>query len=157
MTASADHPANPAPAVLSVADWQRLTPKTRCYAAGSYELIGKAHRYRGEGDLRQASEKGWGAAAQIVKAVAENWRDSGVRHGRHQDLRTVIAGLATANRHPDLYRMFVAAQDLHENFYENNLPQYIVTLNLEQAELFVTEMTPQLRRPAPPRGFSQGI
>ena len=35
------------------------------------DLLGKAHQALEDGDLIQASEKGWGAAAQAVKAVAE--------------------------------------------------------------------------------------
>ena len=157
MTTRPGSPLNPAPTILTEADWRRLTLKTRQYAAGGYALMGRARLYLKEGDLRQASEKGWGSAAQIVKAAAEHWRDSNVVHQRHQDLRALVAGLATADRHPELYKMFAAAQDLHENFYENNVPQYIVSLNLDQVAGFVAEMTPQLRRPSPPRGFSQEV
>ena len=40
-----------------------------------------------EGDLLQASEKGWGVAAQMVKAVAET---RGWRHSTHGDLYHVV-------------------------------------------------------------------
>ena len=45
-------------------------------AAGDYRqqarnFLGKSREYLAEGDLHQASEKGWGAAAWIAKAVAE--------------------------------------------------------------------------------------
>ena len=148
-------PANPYPSVLADPDWRRLSVQTQKYAAASSELIGKARDYLQQGDLRQASEKGWGAAAQIVKAVAENWKDSDVTHGRHQDLRALVAGLSTANREPDLFLMFAAAQDLHENFYENNVPDYIVNLNVEQTAGFIDRITPQLRRQRPPQDFKQ--
>ena len=147
---------NPASPLLTDTDWLRLSNDTQEYVAASYELIGKARVYLRDGDLRQASEKGWGAAAQIAKAVAENWRDSGVAHGRHQDLRALVAGLATAEQEPDLDMLFHSAQDLHENFYENNLPQYIVDLDLRQVDGFITKIVPQLRRPRPPQGFRQG-
>ena len=149
-------PANPALSALTDADWQRLSPQTQQYVYASFELLGKSGDYLRDGDLRQASEKGWGAAAQMVKAVAENWKDAEVVHGRHQDLRALVAGLATAEREPDLDITFRAAQDLHENFYENNLPQYIVDLELRQVNEFITKMAPQLRRSRPPRGFHQG-
>ena len=147
---------NPTGAFLSDADWSRLSLQTQEYVAASYELMGKAHNYLHQGDLRQASEKGWGSAAQIVKALAEHWKDADVVHGRHQDLRALVAGLATAEREPDLDRSFHAAQDLHENFYENNLPAYIVDLDLRQVDEFRSKILPQLRRPRPPRGFRQG-
>ena len=148
--------ANPYPSLLTGADWQRLSADTRRYAAAGIELTDRAGTYLEIGDLRQASEKGWGAAAQLVKAVAENWKDAGVTHGRHQDLRALVAGLATADREPDLDMMFHAAQDLHENFYEDNLPPYIVDLNLRQVNGFITKIVLQLRRPQPPQGFRQG-
>ena len=39
------------------------------------EFLARSKRYLADGDLHQASEKGWGAAAHIAKAVAEanNW------------------------------------------------------------------------------------
>ena len=148
---------NPTGVVLTDADWNRLSSQTQEYVAASYELMGKAHDYLRQGDLRQASEKGWGSAAQIVKAVAEHWKDADVVHGRHQDLRALVAGLATAEQDPDLHMTFHAAQDLHENFYENNLPTYIVDLNIRQIDEFRSRIVPQLRRPQPPRGFRQGL
>ena len=146
---------NPTGAVLTDADWSRLSPQTQKYVAASYELMGKAHDYLGQGDLRQASEKGWGAAAQIVKAVAENWRGSGVVHGRHQDLRALVNALPLQDGQSDLVVGFRAAQDLHENFYENNTPTFRVSLDLAQTEQFVLSILPQLRRPEPPEGFRQ--
>jgi len=149
-------PANPVHSVISNADWQRLSPQTRGYAVASFELMTKAHNYLRDRDLRQASEKGWGSAAQILKAVAENWKDAGVTHGRHQDLRALVHGLASLSSESDLDTGFYAAQDLHENFYENDAPEYIVTLNLRRTEQFCGVMLPWLRRPQPPRGLQQG-
>jgi hypothetical protein len=146
---------NPTGAVLTDSDWSRLSPQTQDYAAASYELMGKAHDYLRDGDLCQASDKGWGSAAQIVKAVAENWRGSGVVHGRHQDLRTLVNALPPQDGQSDLVIGFRAAQDLHENFYENNTPSFRVTLDLAQTEQFVQSILPQLRRPEPPEGFRQ--
>ena len=44
---------------------------TQKYQRDSRHLLGQAREELAQGDVRQASEKGWGAAAQIVKAVAE--------------------------------------------------------------------------------------
>ncbi len=44
---------------------------TQKYHAASRYLVQQARAELALGDLRQASEKGWGAAAQMVKAVAE--------------------------------------------------------------------------------------
>ena len=52
---------------------------TEKYREDSRRLLDQARRELETGDVRQASEKGWGAAAQIVKAVAEKrgWRHRG--------------------------------------------------------------------------------
>ena len=148
-------PANPANSLLAEADWQRLSADTQEYVAASHELIGKARVYLRDGDLRQASEKGWGAAAQIVKAVAENWNDSGVTHGRHQDLRGLVNGLAALELNTGLKPEFRAAQNLHENFYEDDDEESVVSEDIDETERFITAMLPYLRNPSPPPGFRQ--
>ena len=60
------------------------------YLVASQEFMGKAYQYLAENDLRQASEKGWGAAAEIVKAVAE---ERGWPHDAHRLLYDAIHNL----------------------------------------------------------------
>ena len=67
------------------------------------------------GDVRQASEKGWGAAAQIVKAVAQQ---RGLQHQSHAALYRVVDQLATETGDDDIYLLFQVANQLHVNFYE---------------------------------------
>ena len=47
---------------------------TQKYRKDSRKLLAQARRESENGDVRQASEKGLGAAARIVKAVAEHRR-----------------------------------------------------------------------------------
>ena len=148
---------NSSVAALTDPDWRRLSPRPQECAAASYELIEKARSYLQEGDLRQALEKGWGAAAQVVMAVAENWKEADVVHGRHQNLRALAAGLATADREPDLDMMFQSAQTLHDDLYENNPSQYIVNLHLRRVSEFIAPIALQLRCDRPPRGFRRGL
>ena len=65
------------------------------YTGASGELLGKARYELAQGDLRQASEKGWGAAAQMVKAVAER---RGWRHDGHAALFAVVNQLVTISK-----------------------------------------------------------
>ena len=83
-----------------------------------------------KGDLRQASEKGWGAASQMVKALAVR---KGLRHNGHALLVSVVSGL---NNHK-LYDEFGLAQALHMNFYEGWLDQTLVTRYLESVGSFI--------------------
>ncbi len=67
------------------------------------------------GNSLQASEKGWGAAAHAVKAVAER---RGRRHSSHRDLFRVINGIAAEMDSKDILDLFSIANALHQNFYE---------------------------------------
>ena len=55
------------------------------YSDTGRDFLARARTYLAEEDLLQASEKGWGAAAQMVKAAAES---RGWRHRGHRDLYT---------------------------------------------------------------------
>ena len=69
--------------------WRNSRPGWRdcCQAPHSWErsreYLAKAFEELEAGDLTQASEKGWGAAAQIVKAVAD---ERGINHHHHAAL-----------------------------------------------------------------------
>lgn len=147
---------NPAPSVLSNADWQRLASPVQDYARAGFELLDIAAGHLGNGDLRQASEMGWGAAAQVVKAVAENWVQHGARHHSHWDLSGMVIGLSMRSPATEIAKLFEEAQDLHRNFYENDLAAVDVSLKLEHCQQFVAEMAEWLRWTAPPANFTQG-
>ena len=59
-------------------------------------------------DLLQASEKGWGAAAQGIKAVAQRKRWP---HYEHNHLREVIGRLVEESRDAELMTCFDAASE----------------------------------------------
>jgi hypothetical protein len=73
----------------------------------------------GRGDPVQASEKLWGAAAEMVKAVAAK-RDIELRS--HRDLWAFIDKLADELNDPDVVNLFSIASTLHQNFYEGWMP-----------------------------------
>ena len=82
------------------------------------------------GDLRQASEKGWGAAAQMVKAVAEH---RGLEHNGHRELFGVVSGL----QNEELTSGFGLANSLHSNFYEGWMDSATVKLHLDRVGDFL--------------------
>ena len=86
------------------------------YQTASRHLLAQAHEELAAGDTRQASEKGWGAAAQIVKSVAEQ---RGWEHRNHAALYRVVRRLADETGDEDIRRLFDIAGNLHVNFYEN--------------------------------------
>ena len=88
-------------------------------------------------DLAQASEKGWGAAAAIVKAVAA---ERGWHHQSHRSLYAVVNNLEHETGDPELGTLFGAAGDLHTNFYENWYPEAFVKSRLRDIERFVNKV-----------------
>ena len=108
-----------------------MTTNGQQYSDTGREFLARARTYLAEEDLLQASEKGWGAAAQMVKAVAES---RGWRHKSHRDLYAAIDGLVEETGDRDLWIAFGLAGDLHTNFYEGWLPP-------ETVDAYLTEVT----------------
>ena len=86
------------------------------YQTASRHLLMQAHMELAAGDTRQASEKGWGAAAQMVKSVAAR---RGWSHQSHAALYFVVRQLTNETGDREIRRLFDVAGNLHVNFYEN--------------------------------------
>ena len=84
------------------------------YETQAREFLAKGREYLAVGDLHQASEKGWGAAAHMAKAVAEA---QGWTYDRHSDFSWVInqAFLKTGNDR--MRELRGIPNDLHGNYY----------------------------------------
>lgn len=108
-------------------EYRRLNGK---YLREAEELLEKK-------DYPQASEKLWGAAAEIVKAVAAS---RGVELGTHASLWSFTEKLH--KEHPELNLMheFSYAGNLHTNFYENWLSPGYVQEGLEVVKGFVEKL-----------------
>ena len=105
--------------------------------ATGYDFLERAQAYLAEGDLLQASEKGWGAAAQMVKAVAEA---RGWRHQDHRSLYDTVNRLASEAGDINISTGFNAAGALHTNFYEGWLPRETVEFCLTQVAELVDKL-----------------
>ncbi len=90
------------------------------YRTASSSLYDQAIAELDAGDLRQASEKLWGASAQALKSLAER---RGWRHGSHAHFYRIMARLEDETEDSDLLLQFGAANELHINFYENWLDE----------------------------------
>ena len=102
-------------------------------------FLARAQAYLADGDLLQASEKGWGAAAQMVKAVAEA---RGWDHSGHRQLYLAIRRLVEETGQGELRDHFSAANTLHQNFYDGLLEGEDVGSNLEAVERLVELLGP---------------
>jgi len=74
-------------------------------------------------DYSQASEKYWGAAAEITKAYAES---IGKHLKTHADLWDFVIGLNKKEPELNLIHLFADANHLHSNFYEDELRPEVV-------------------------------
>ena len=86
------------------------------YRAISADLFEQANIELEAGDLIQASEKFWSAAAHSLKSIAE---DRGWEHKSHAHFYRTIRNLADETDDKQLIYLFNAADSLHSNFYEN--------------------------------------
>ncbi len=109
------------------AHYKRLDGK---YLKDAEELLRK-------GDYAQASEKLWGAAAEIVKAVAAK---RGIRLGAHKSLTKFVVELDEEQPRLNLVTEFSVANNLHTNFYEDWLHPKMVTKNAETVKNFISKM-----------------
>ena len=107
------------------------------HAITSRELFGKAGEALVQDDLLQASEKGWGAAAHLVKSVAQrrSWR-----HDGHRELYRAVNRLAQETGDNQIRLLFASASALHMNFYENWMPKEMVEESLSQVGDFLRKL-----------------
>ena len=76
------------------------------YKEASRVLLSQEERELAQGDARQALEKGWGAAAQMVKSVAAR---RGWERRNHAALYNVIARLVSEAGDDEIRRLFAVA------------------------------------------------
>ncbi len=83
------------------------------------KYVREAEEFLTKGDYVQASEKAWGAASQMVKAIA-------LKEGRelksHAALWKYMDELSEKLADEELRRLWRTANALHQNFYENWMP-----------------------------------
>lgn len=110
---------------------------TTDYRAGSRAMMAHSRTELAQGDLQQASEKGWGAAAQMMKAVAQG---RGWEHDRHRHLHRIASRLRAETGDGDICRLFAIANNLHENFYENQMAVQDIDQSLDDVERLLQKL-----------------
>ena len=110
---------------------------TQTYQDAARHLLQQAETELAAGDTRQASEKGWGAAAQAVKAVCES---RGWRHRSHASLFRAIETVATETSDPEFHDLFDTANTLHINFYEDWMSANVVKQRLPRIRRLIDKL-----------------
>ncbi len=107
------------------------------YLQTSRVFLRQAQKELEAGDLRQASEKAWGAAAQAVKAIAEQ---RGWEHYTHAHLFQHVDQFSLELDSTELGRLFRSANSLHVNFYEGDQTEAAVRGGIEDVRLFISRL-----------------
>ena len=115
---------------------------TQTYRQASQRFLAQAKEELAAGDLQQASEKGWGATAQILKAVAEQ---RGWEHSRHRHHLVTVSRLRTETGARDIRRLFNTASALHENFYENTMSTEDIAESLDDVQALLDRLVVRQR------------
>ena len=95
------------------------TPGARHYEIADYEsqareFLTKGREFLLAGDLHQASEKGWGAAAHMAKAVATA---QGWQYETHSDFSEVMFQARQLANNPRIHELRGVPNELHFNYY----------------------------------------
>ena len=114
-----------------------MTTRAEYHNATAQHFLAQAHDYLAADDLLQASEKGWGAAAQAVKSVAET---RGWPHNGHRQLFGAIGRLVAETGDEDIRIAFGLAGALHTNFYEGWLEREAVEIYLSHVAGLVEKL-----------------
>ena len=114
---------------------------TQTYQQASQRFLAQAKQELAAGDLPQASEKGWGATAQILKAIAEQ---RGWEHSRHRHYHRSVSRLRSETGDGDIAHLFAVASVLHENFYEDQMEAHDVAHALVDVEVLMDKLIPLL-------------
>ena len=114
-----------------------MTSPAEEHSLTSHEMLAKAGDALAEDDLLQASEKLWGAAAHMVKGVAES---RGWPHAGHRELFQVVNRLTEETGDRELRTLFDIANSLHINFYENWMPRDWIEDGAGRVEEFLEKL-----------------
>ena len=106
-------------------------------------FLERSKSYLAQGDLHQASEKGWGAASHIIKAVAAA---NGWEYESHDQFEDVVVKARQRYRQPGILDMSRAAEALHSNYYKRSLllSASAIQEDIEDVERMVNILQPFL-------------
>ena len=107
------------------------------YTEMSQRFIRQADEEFQKGDLVQASDKAWGAAALALKSIAAQ---RGWNHHKHGLLYDISGQIADELDRLDLRVMFRSANAMHQNYYEDWMAVDEVRDGIENAKAYLLEL-----------------
>ena len=98
------------------------------YRQQSREFLSRGREYLVNGDLHQAAEKGWGAAAWMAKAVAEM---QGWQYSKHDQFFTVLNSARQMSGDARVRTLGNTANTLHGYYYTRK--RFLVPNNISES------------------------
>lgn len=108
-------------------------------------FLQKSRQFLADGDFHQASEKGWGAAAHITKAVAAA---HGWRYESHDEFDAVLDQASSLAQNDRIHDLGNAAHYLHRNYYQRKamLNPDRIQQNLDNVAQLINLLLPMCQR-----------
>ena len=110
---------------------------TQDHALTAQDFLAASDREFAAGDVLQASEKLWGAAAHAIMAVAQQ---RGLEHGTHRAMINSAWQIADEMDDNELRLGILAAQHFHSNFYNGAMEDEDITRGRPLVHRFVALM-----------------
>lgn len=105
------------------------------HARISAEFLSRGREYLNNGELLQASEKGWGAAAHAAIFIAGS---RGWIYREHRDFQSeVVSRIAGETGRSEVSVWARNAEALHRNFYSDRLDEHTIARHLSDVTNFV--------------------
>ena len=111
------------------------------YVRQARQFLERSRRYLSAGDLHQACEKGWGAAAHMTKAVAAN---HGWEYEKHRDFSVVLNNVWKLTGNDRVSDLRGSPNDLHGYFYERDefLDAQVIAADIERVAELLDLLSP---------------
>ena len=129
---------------------ESANPESNRHAELSRWCIAEAENYLRRRRNIQASEKGWGAAAQALKAIAE---ERGWNHNSHGLIVDIAKQLSDEQGRQDIISLFAFGQLLHVNFYDDALATDVIRIYLDNVKALLLELE-RIPTESPPTDFT---
>ena len=111
------------------------------YRNQAWDFLAKSKEYLAEGDLHQACEKAWGAAAHMMTAVAAA---RGWEYEMHDQFRSAVRNARQWSRDERLRTLGYSSEALHKNYYQRKifLDSEEIRADLDDVELMLNILQP---------------
>ena len=107
------------------------------HAQTARDFLAASDREFAAGDILQASEKLWGAAAHAITAAA---KQRGLNHGTHRTMINAARRIADERDDDQMRLGILAAQHFHSNFYNGTMEDDDIAYDRPLVHRFVALM-----------------